>query len=82
MLHKSYLSLESVFNQLLQTQTTQKPEKSSITNSQLVLFCLMINKFAYAQKIVLPHQSNDNKYLINCQAPKYSFFALNNITKK
>ena len=26
-------------------------------------------------KIVFPYQLHDNKYLINCQAPKYSFFA-------
>ena len=32
-------------------------------------------------KIVLPYQGYSNKYFINCQAPKYSFFALNNIKK-
>ena len=45
----------------------QQPEESSITNSQLVLFYLMVFKIAYAHKIVLPRQNYDNTVFSSCQ---------------
>ena len=50
----------------------QQPEESSITNSQLVLFYLMVFKIAYALKIVLPRRCYDNIVPAWCQ--EISFF--------
>ncbi len=50
----------------------QQPEESSITNSQLVLFYLMVFKIAYAAKIVLPRRCYDNIVPASCQ--EISFF--------